>query len=290
MQTVLIWTDAGGEDRDPEIPLSQLPAFKEYQYDFKVCSTVLRRSSPYQEQAAGSSERYPERFNIKQTFNLLHRVHARTLKPGIVKLSPIYALNEVFAFAAASENQFLNMIDEVLNDRMESLTSAPDDENGPKVHDIQYDRNILDAHRIRIKEHVAFLIAHDDATWFEPFRANTPAEAVAARLSLTRDFQHLEARANYLVLRCERAMEMIMNNASLTEARFSNQQSVGVANLTRMTTLVTILYVPSSFVCAFFGMNFSDFGQGDLGLWVYASVSVPVLGISLIFLYLQLRY
>ncbi|KAH7092429.1 hypothetical protein FB567DRAFT_237570 [Paraphoma chrysanthemicola] len=275
--TVIVWTDAGGEDCDPVLPLCDLPAFQSFKYDFQCCPTILRRPGMDARRKLSSTVQSIQSFQTTQTFNLLHRVYGQTLKAECVQSDPFYILSEIYTFAAAAENQFLNMIDQILTERVDSLMLDPDDAKCPKTSDIQYDRSILDAHRNQIKGIITFLTAHDDPAWFQPSQHNASSETTAARNSLLRDFQHLETRVKALILRCERAMEIIMNNASLAEARLTNNQSKELASLTRMTTLVTILYVPLSFVSSFFGMNFKEFGQGGLSLWVWAAVSLPVI-------------
>ena len=231
-------------------------------------------------------------FNATQVFNSLHKAYGTTLNPQVMRLDPFYAVTEVYSFAAAAENQFLNMMRKILDTRIESIvreglqsrTSTPD--ALPERTNIQYDRTILDAHAGRISSMVAFLKTADDPVWFPgaAFDDHIYADITKARMSLLHDFQHLHAQAVQLIQRCERAMDMVAHNASLLEAKRSNLQSEGLEKLTRLTTIVTLLYVPLSFVCTFFGMNFSTFGQGKLSLWIWAAVSVPVVLISLVFL------
>jgi len=208
-----------------------------------------------------------------------------------MRADPVYAVSEIYSFAAAAENQFLNMMKEILDERLKGIieeglqTKSPSPNALPERTDLQYDRSILEAHSDRINDIIAFLKAADDSVWFLPFAKPGPNEATtAARMSLLQDFQYLHTQFVQLVQRCERAMEIVAHNASLLEAKRSNSQSDDLEQLTRLTTGVTLVYVPISFVCTFFGMNFSTFGQGDLPLWVFVAISVPVLLISLIFL------
>jgi Mg2+ and Co2+ transporter CorA len=217
-------------------------------------------------------------------------VYGKTLNPESVRLSPFYAVSEVYAFAAAAENQFLNMMTKILENRMEDIMregiqgTTLTQNTLPERINIQYDRSVLDAHSNRIRNILAFLRVADDPVWFPPLKDSASDEVAEVQRSLIHDFQHLQTQVVQLIQRCERAMELIAHNASLSEAKRSNLQSEGLQKLTRLTTVVTLLYVPLSFVCSFFGMNFSAFGQGELGLWIWAVVSVPVLLVSLFFL------
>jgi Mg2+ and Co2+ transporter CorA len=263
--------------------MSDLPAFANIRNEFKFCPTVLFRPDSPDEAFMSSIEAATPRLHSAQKFNHLHRVYGKTLQREHILSNPFYALKEVYAFAAAAENQYLNMVDQMISERIDILARMPAGTESPSSSDIQYDRNILDTHRVRIRATVVFLTAYDDPVWFQPFKGNASDETFTARVELMRDFQYLEQRIVQLILRCERGMEMLASNASLSEARQSNTQSEGLAKLTRLTTFVTILYVPLSYVSSFFGMNFSTFGQGDVKLWVWAVVSVPIFIVSLFF-------
>ncbi|KAJ4299618.1 hypothetical protein N0V90_004864 [Kalmusia sp. IMI 367209] len=294
-QQLLIWTDAGGVDRDPELPLSDLTAL-EHNYAFEYQPTILNCPNAEAQHNSIIWGAPAPSFKTTQTFNILHRIYGESLDPKIISQDPFYGLNEIYSFAAAAENQFLNMMEQILLDRMElaTLRSSEIAALDSSAHiesltfDIQFDRNILDAHRVRLNGTVAFLQANDDPIWFprrhEPLPADLIDKVTAANLKLLRDFQHLAFRVETLIDRSERVMEMVANNANLTESKRSFLQADGLAKLTRLTTIITILYVPLSFVCSLFGMNFKQFGQGDLSLWVWGAVSVPIILISLFFL------
>jgi len=287
---VLIWTDGGGEDKDPDLSFlfeeeSQIPTLHP-----QLCPTVFNRPKRNDTPESSHTPSIGARFKATQVFNSLHKAYGATLNSQLTRVDPFYAVSEVYSFAAAAENQFLNMmrktldkrIDGILREGLQSGASTPD--ALPERTNLQYDRAILDTHSNHISNTIAFLKAADDPIWFLPFKDQASDEGTAARISLTHDFQHLHNQVIQLIYRCERAMDMVAHNASLMEAKRSNLQSEGLEKLTRLTTLVSLLYVPLSFVCSFFGMNFSAFGQGELSMWVWAAASAPVLLISLVFL------
>ncbi|RYO26792.1 hypothetical protein AA0111_g7850 [Alternaria arborescens] len=261
----------------------------------KLCPTVFNRPIRFGESVYSSVTSSDVRFDATQVFNSLHKAYGKTLDPHLTSQDPFYAVSEVYSFAAAAENQFLNMMRNILDNRIESIVrESLQSKNSthdalPERANIQYDRTILDAHSDRISNVIAFLKAADDPVWFPNVDHHDRREAVRARTSLVHDFQHLHAQIIQLIQRCERAMDMVAHNASLLEAKRSNLQSEGLEKLTRLTTIVTLLYVPLSFVCTFFGMNFSTFGQGKLSLWIWAAVSAPVMLVSLVFLRRMLK-
>ena len=80
--------------------------------------------------------------------------------------------------------------------------------------------------------------------------------------------------------RCEKGMAVIMNNAMLAETRRSVSQANGVAKL----TFIAFFYIPLSFVCSFFGMNFEELGTGKLSLWTWFATSIPIFAFTLCFI------
>ena len=205
---------------------------------------------------------------------------------------PFYAVSEIYAFAAAAENQLFNMMKEIIDKRMDTLlgedlqTKPLSSPNALSERvNLQYDLSILEERSARISDIIAFLEAANDSVWFLPFANPTPNVAITtARMSLLHDFQYLHTQVRQLMQRCERGMEIVAHNASLLEAKRSNSQSTDVSRLTLLTTGLTLVYAPLSLVCAFFGMNFSLFGQGNQPLWIFAAIGAPVLLISLILL------
>lgn len=76
-----------------------------------------------------------------------------------------------------------------------------------------------------------------------------------------------------------------MNIASVAESKKVLEQAKGVENLTRLA----FAFVPLSITASFFGMNFKQLGQGDLPLWIWFAVSVPIFALSVVFMSTKLR-
>ncbi|KAI4935512.1 uncharacterized protein J4E92_002803 [Alternaria infectoria] len=288
--TVLIWTDAGGDDEDPDLSFLFKHASRKPQPDSELCPTVFNRSEWHDGPAPPPAASSKKRFTATQTFNSLHKEYGRSLNPQRMREHPFYAVSEIYAFAAAAEDQLLNMMKEIIDERMYALVKV-DMQNEPSSKalseriNLQCDLSVLEERSDRISDIIAFLKAADDPVWFPPFANPTPnGPIMTARMNLLQDFQYLYTRIRQLIQRCERAMEIVAHNASLSEAKRSNSQSKNLEHLTRLTTGLTLVYVPLSFVCTFFGMNFSIFGQGDLPIWIFFAISVPVLLILLIIL------
>lgn len=102
-----------------------------------------------------------------------------------------------------------------------------------------------------------------------------------AASSLQADLEYLVERAVVLKNRSETSITLAMNVASIGEIRREVYQNKAMF---RFTVLVSV-YVPFSFTASFFGMNFQQFGQGDLSIWIYVVVSIPVFALSTLFLF-----
>lgn len=186
---------------------------------------------------------------------------------------------EVLLFSAASESQFLNMINSNLRLTRKMLGS---DENS-----IVAARNNLVNSLYSLQEHMkdyheimAFIrrqMERSSAT--EPFNANHRS----AVLQILADFERLVSRSELLCKECTRNISIAMNNASIAEAKRGIEQS---QRLFKFTVLASV-YVPLSFTASFFGMNFKEIGQGRLSIWLYFVVSLPIFAFSALTLFLD---
>lgn len=71
---------------------------------------------------------------------------------------------------------------------------------------------------------------------------------------------------------------MLMNSAVVAESRKNMQQTERM----KKPTLLATLFIPLSFSTSVFGMNFRQFGQGHLSIWIWAAVSVPILVVAVV--------
>jgi Mg2+ and Co2+ transporter CorA len=79
-------------------------------------------------------------------------------------------------------------------------------------------------------------------------------------------------------------MHIVINNNMLVESQRAIEQAAGVAKLTRLA----FFYIPLSFTTSFFGMNFVQFGTGELSIWLWFAVSIPIFFVSVLFLAVDL--
>lgn len=76
-----------------------------------------------------------------------------------------------------------------------------------------------------------------------------------------------------------------MNNVMLAESKRAIVQAQSIAKL----TLIAFFYIPLSFTCSLFSMDIVGFEQRIGRIWLWFAVSVPVLLVSISFLFLDRR-
>jgi Mg2+ and Co2+ transporter CorA len=100
--------------------------------------------------------------------------------------------------------------------------------------------------------------------------------------TLSDDFDYLISRTKTLLRMCEDSKATLMSNASIQEAKRSVREAQLVTQLTKATNRITFIFLPISFVTSVFGMNFRQFGQGPLSIWLWAVITIPLLVVSVI--------
>lgn len=214
---------------------------------------------------------------IIQSASLLHLDYGRNLDRHIAASDAFYALHEIFSFVSFSENQFLNMIESKLAQELDQSVLVQ--QKNPTLSNLLCNQQVLERHIFRIRENIATIESRALAHWpkgayetDKKFKADTAAE------SLLRDYKYLLFRAQTLFEQCHRGMQVVMSNANIKESREAISQAEGVAKLTRLA----FVFIPLSFITSFFGMNLSQFGTGNLSIWVWFAVACPIFAMSLI--------
>lgn len=197
------------------------------------------------------------------------------LDKDLARHDALYALSELFRFAAFSEIQFLNL----LHSRIEHELSFVGHQNvgrrdAVSLLNLKYIKTQLTSHAQGLAETVSILENRDSLDW--PRADSTKAEN-AAHLLLT-DFKYLLQRAEALARECEHGMDTLANSSVLDESRRSTENALRVQKLTLLATV----FIPLSFVCSIFGMNFKQLGSGSLNVWIWFAVAGPVILFSLL--------
>ncbi|KPM44205.1 hypothetical protein AK830_g2373 [Neonectria ditissima] len=225
--------------------------------------------------AVGAPGPGQRQWEANQNACLLPFQYARFLVPEIAQQDAMYALGDVFRVSAAAEQQFLNLMQSLLDREMEPTLRGPFD--GDPMLDLRYYKKIVDEHTTRIAQTLLLLRSRDELNWPRA-PAATPQGHEAARFTamLYRDFAYLHQRAESLSDSLQNSMQSLANNATFQES----VKAVANAERVERLTLLATIFLPLTFTCSAFGMNFSAFGQGELSLWIYAPTAAVVITFS----------
>lgn len=243
--------------------------------------------------APTSSAAHPRRPFFQNSSLLPGEDYGQYLHPATMRADPFYALHDVFAFVASSENQFLNM----LKSKYDSSTRRIGDINQLEdlLRKLKYHNDILHDHLEQLQNIVECIENRTDLQSLRP-RPLAPASkhlrlaaqtygydnpdvtlerdiqrADQAAATLLRDFNRLTRKSRQLLQLHNDGIEEIRTGIMLAESRKATEQAGGVARL----TFLAFLFIPLSFTTSLFGMNVREIGK-DLSIWVWVVVSVPV--------------
>lgn len=189
---------------------------------------------------------------------------------------PFYALTEVFRLIAASEAQFLEMCSLVLEKNIDgdfSQASTKQEATRVVLVDLQ---KTLERHSTKNAAIVEFL-RNDDC--LDVPRSNSEVTGTAMKF-LHRDFEFLLQSIRGHISRCKHELNTMMSEISVDEARRGRDQTRRAFKF----TVLAALYIPLSFTCSLFGMNFVQFNDLKQGIRAWAALTMPLFILSLLFL------
>lgn len=241
---------------------------------------------------------YPEDRNngpehgFRQNMQQLHIDLGRNLDHTTMCADPFYAVGDVFKLVSLAESKFLNMIMSKLGKDSKNIMIDTDpngqtpEENIFAQSNLIRNRQILEDHILNLREALSFIRRQRDLGIWPALETKSDHKIIAHRslLSLEHDFLHLLETAEGLHKRCESAMVIAMNSASIAEAR---RGLVQAKSLFKFTVLASF-YVPLSFTGTLMGMNVKENTSGSIyGIWVFFAVTLPIFGVSALFLFVD---
>ena len=193
----------------------------------------------------------------------------------------LYLLGDLFRFAACAEKQFLNFLRLCVAIEISSVgrskTSLENHHAVPLVN-LAYIKTQAGLHAQRLSTIIKMLQNREWLAW----PTNTDVGPKTAALLLA-DYQDLLQRAEAMVRECEQGMTTLVNAAALEDSRRSAENAM---RMQRLTVLATI-FIPLSFICAIWGMNFREFGTGNLSIWLWFVTAAPVLCVSFVIYFFE---
>ncbi|KAI1843507.1 hypothetical protein JX266_010333 [Neoarthrinium moseri] len=197
---------------------------------------------------------------------------------------PLHALQELLDFNAAAISQYINMVEQVLAD-IGRPYEFPSYEHTKLEAILHYD--YIKAKLSRMSESLTEALAfqrNPPTNWNCPMSASEQPDIPLTSTSAksVEDFTYLLNRTKSLIAICDDGKATLMSNASVQDAKRSAAETRLVTQLTKATNRLTFIFLPISFVTSMFGMNFQEFGQGDMPLWIWAVITVPLLAICIL--------
>ncbi|KAF7506835.1 hypothetical protein GJ744_011181 [Endocarpon pusillum] len=230
---------------------------------------------------------------LTQSASRLHIRYGRFLRPEMMCQDPFYTLNELFSILSVAEAQVLDVIERGFS--RDSWQASQDDDLEDSTHsrhatqaqdNLVHARRMLEARISNLSSVLGFIERHQrssdlHSSWPYCADARQQRECDAAAKALRLDFEHLQRCALTLSSRCESAMTLAMNRASIAEARRSLQQGQTISNFTALA----FVFIPITATASIFGMNFQELGTGKLNIWLFFAGSAPLSFLCFMFLY-----
>lgn len=215
---------------------------------------------------------------------------------------PLSMCIPLFAHAAFSEVQFLNLLETRIQIQIKTITEGvPADTLGT----LQYFSNILNRHAQQLKDSTRALCklaerssqgmngakaescmpnsALPPGLGMDPRRQTSETETVRnvesnssdgafTTKGLLEDFEQLHIHCIDLSKMCTRGITLAMNKATIEESRKAIEQSERLKKLTLLATL----FIPLTFSSSLLGMNIDLLGQNAVRFWWFFVLCVPV--------------
>lgn len=216
-----------------------------------------------------------------QSASLLPLEYGRFLDQDVAKKDFLFAIADIFRFAAFSEVQCLNLlhisIDDIVRQRRQEQTGSLSKAVADPIDALLEYKTLLDRHHQRLQETLATLRRREKSGWPKAEKDPHRQKASQAACRLEEDYTHLVARAKELAVACHEGMGMLMNVAVISEAKKAIEQTERVKKLTLLATF----FIPLSFTSSVFGMNLQELNSSRLSIWVWVAITVPVVVLTL---------
>lgn len=276
---MLIWTDSGQDVDFSFIPTPDTDQYKGAVDRFEFCPIFFEKDLS-EKPHLFRSPTGTQNPRLKQALSSLPGNYGYTLDWTKAAIDPVFAIQEIFTFHAASELQYVNMLEDFVTHQISRAESKQAETDMSSILHFDYARSILVRHDACIQN----LLGSVDTCLKSWKQRATQIQCCDEELrsTLRIDLDYISTRTPNIIKLCEAGRSTIMSNASIEEAKRSNEQAVLVTGLTKATNRLTFVFLPISFLTSVFGMNFRQLGQGTLSIWLWVAIALPLLAICVI--------
>lgn len=276
---MLVWTDSGQDIDFSFVPTPDTDQFRSAADRFEFCPVFFEKDL-FEKPNLSRPRTDTQNPRLRQALSSLPGNYGCTLDWTKAALDPMFAIQELFTFHAASELQYINMLEQFLTDQISGTESKEVGTDMSSILHFDYARSILTRH----KEHIQNLLGSFDTCMKGWKQGVTPSHHCDQELlsMLQIDLEYLSTRVQNIIALCEAGKSAIMSNASIEEAKRSNDEAVLVTGLTKATNRLTFIFLPISFLTSVFGMNFRQLGQGTLSIWLWVAIALPLLACCIV--------
>jgi hypothetical protein len=238
------------------------------------------------------------RQRVTQSAELLPSQYGLNLKISDMRVSPLYAMSDVFRLAVCSSNQYANLLKSEIEYSMDTVRQS----EPISITDMRFMKETIDDHVEYLREVIEFLNTGCESwvldrslsvggnygpgnisrqvTGLSMFSSNngrsgiggdreSPTIFETTRAELLKDFSCVLRRMESLAGRCMDRNATILNGAMLRESQNAISQAEEVKNVSK----VLFAFAPLSFTVGIFGMNFVDLGW-QAGVSIFIGLSV----------------
>jgi Mg2+ and Co2+ transporter CorA len=211
---------------------------------------------------------------LLQSATFIPQEFSKHIDHNVASRNPFYAMDGIFRTFAASEQQFINLMADLIDN-----IASKGPEEGVMI-ELQHIYRCLQRHEERLQDTFEVLRGKGGRGWFR-LDATTDSrkhKADDALQDLMHIFEKLLRRVSTVSTACKGEMEMLKHEAMFEETQKTIAQAEGLSKI----TAIAFVFVPLSFVTSFFGMNFPEIGESHLSLWIFFAVAAPVLCLSIL--------
>ncbi|KAF4992469.1 hypothetical protein FGRMN_7140 [Fusarium graminum] len=213
-----------------------------------------------------------------QSLSSLPEDYGRSLRPSIMAKDPFYSMTEMFNFSASSQIQFLNLIDT----KLDMYSSGPTAREPDSLQHLKYFKVILYGHIQKTKGILESIRNAQLPSWpTDPKNKNKTS--VSAR-TIEQDFAYILDRTTILHTRVTESISVLMSSMSIWESQRAILQAKSVGKL----TFLAFIFVPLSFTTSFFGMSVNQIEKGNLDIWWWVVMSVPIVALVFVLYFIDM--